>query len=219
MCAVSQTMARDICKEKQISFLSPVSWLNKKTLKEVLRRLRTLPTWHIRLCSLTQFSLIRISKPTSRRAPPEPNRWLDENNGLCFVHLPINSLRPRHHRNKVPRWQSTGVDTSQQELLCRFGGFSFWQCAVWEIWCCTVREWWTICSKSGKSNKRGTASLCSNSCCLLLLLKQIFHLIPQVLAWYLISSQKKNKVQQGVLCEIWVWNCPNALQAVLRHPN
>lgn len=96
-----------------------------------------------------------------QKSRPGPNRWFCGNNGLCFVHLTINSLRPQYHREKVPQWQSKGVDTAQRELLSHFGGFLFQS-----VLCLgfmrlsggsTVREWWIMWG--GKSKERATASL------------------------------------------------------------
>lgn len=68
---------------------------------------------------------------------------------------------PPAPQNKVPQWQSTGVDTSQQELLSRFGGFLFLSVLCLRLMMlsggCTVRDCWIIWGKSGK--KRATASL------------------------------------------------------------
>ena len=83
----------------------------------------------------TPLSLIRLSKPTYRRAKPGPNGWFCGNNGLRFVHLTINSLPPPVPEKKVPHSDKARGWTLLNKSFClTLVDFCFGLCSLTEIY-------------------------------------------------------------------------------------
>lgn len=62
--------------------------------------------------------------------------WFYGNNGLCFVHLAINSLRPQHHRIKFHSDKARGWTLLNKSFCLALVDFWYCRFSVWDWWCC-----------------------------------------------------------------------------------
>lgn len=150
-------------------------------------------------CSLTQLFWSEFQSPHAEEQAWAKRRILWEQwTPFCAPHnkFPPPPAAPQKKKENVPQWQSMGVDASQQELLSHFGWFFWFQsvlCLRFMMlsWGSTVREWWIIWGRSGKSRKRTTASLLLST-----VYKSLLLIFPT-------STSNPTSSLQVLACDIW----------------